>query len=322
MKIKLDVGYRGLLNDLKRILDYETVKSVYTGGIKNIIAGGRGQYVNSLNDLEKQASYAHSKNVRVNLALNAPCNVPCKSDGNWWTTVRTYFKDIESVGVDGVIISHPFLMELVKDHTDMQLIVSTICDVRNGRVALYYENIGADVLVPSMNVNWDFNALGSIKESCKKMKLRIMVNEPCLPDCPWRSFHYSHMSHGISNGGFSNRDYLSKCFRAYFDRPELFLMNSVIRPEDIYLFNDFTFEFKIVSRLCIIDKTLKMIEAYSGGKYSGNLLDLLDLDFGDKIFIDNSKLDGLANFKSKCFQNCYKCRKCTDLYEEIMGKQL
>lgn len=314
MKIKLDVGYRGRLEDLKQLLEFDTVSTVYTGGLQNKISNVRWQFFNSLSDLEKQASYAHSKKVKLNLAINASCITQNKSNRQWWEEVASYFKDIESAGVDGVIIAHPFLMELVKEHTQMQLIVSTVCDVRNGQTAAYFEKMGADVLVPSMNVNWNFKALKDIKRAAKNMKLRLLVNEFCVHECPSRRFHYNHVTHGGDNV-----DYFSNCVGNLKKTPSLFLMNSAIRPEDTDLFSEFADEFKIVSRMCKPDYIIKMIEAYSSKKYDGNFVDLFGSEFSNSIFIDNNKLSKLASLKKSCSNNCYECHKCEDLYSQIAG---
>jgi collagenase-like PrtC family protease len=316
MDVKLDVGYRGILDDLKQILEFKTVTSVYTGGVKNIITGARSQYISSLSALERQISYCHSKNVQMNLALNSPCHIPDKNDTPAWKKLISYIKDVESAGVDGVIISHPFLMEMVKEQTDMNLIVSTICDVKNGRSALYYENMGGDVVVPSMNVNWDFKALTDIQSACRKMKLRIMVNQYCLPDCPWQKFHYNHLAHGGMD-----EDYFTHCVPVYLKNPALFLMNSAIRPEDIPLFTDFTKDFKISSRICPVEYTVKMIQAYSDQKYGGNFLDLFGSEFSNKLYIDNTKLGDVALLKIKCDKKCYQCSQCTTLYNQICTKK-
>ena len=125
-KYSLCVGYSGSLSDLERILDASVkVGTVYTGGLAGKIQGGRPQYASSLEELAIQVDFAHSRGVRFDIALNAPCGLPDKSDKEWWTDTTEYLQSLEAMGVDAITASHPFIMSLVKEHTTMDVVAST-----------------------------------------------------------------------------------------------------------------------------------------------------------------------------------------------------
>jgi collagenase-like PrtC family protease len=317
MNTEFSVGYDGKIDYLKRIIDSSgKVKSIYTGGLIKKIGGGRPQYLDSWVELEKQIKYAHSKGISFELALNAPCGFRNLSDKKWWRDIKKYIKDLEKVGVDSIILSHPFLMDLVKSHTRMKITVSTICEIMNARAALYYEKLGGDIITPSININMDIKALRLIKASLTKASLRIILNEHCLGDCPWRRFHHNHYSH--SNYEI---DYHFNCKREFLNNPFFLLTNTVIRPEDLHYYKGITGDFKIIGRLVPIDDLLLRIRAYAKERFSGNFVRLFEAKLSSIFYIPNKLLDGLILKKWACSKICNKCNFCKRLFNRI-GKRI
>ncbi len=307
------IGFNGKLNDLKQIINTgANIESVYSGGLPNIIAGGRPQYANSIDELKECISLAHEKKILYEIALNTPCGVNDKTDKKWWQEVEDYFKLLEDCGVDRVVISHPFLINLVKSKTNMEVAVSTICEVTEPRMAKYYEEMGADILIPSMNINFKLDKLSAIKQTLKNTKLRVMLNEHCLGDCPWRRFHHSHYAH--SNYEI---DYHMNCKRKFMKSPYLNITNNCIRPEDMIRYKDITDNFKIVGRLVSISTLVERISAYSSQTYKGNYINLSDEKMADIIKIPNYELNEIFDMKSRCDFNCDECKYCSKLYDRI-----
>lgn len=312
MKPVFNVGFSGNKQELEQLLETsEQIDSVYlyTGGLDEMIAGERPQYWNILSEIEALVETAAEKNVTIEIALNSPCGIESTTNNKYWDKIRTYLKDLEKIGVAGIIASHPFIMTEVKDSTSMQLIASAICEIQSCRSAVYYENIGADIIVPSINCNYNIDLLLEMKKALKKAKLRIMVNEHCLGDCPWRRFHQNHSAH--SKDSF---DYHLKCKNHYWKKPHSLLTNTVIRPEDLNHYVEITNEFRIVGRKMPINVLTDVIKAYDAEKYDGNYVNLFDITMAKEYYVDNQSLEGLFNNKSKCRQYCHNCRKCIDMF--------
>lgn len=307
------VGFNGKLNDLEKIInDGLLVESVYSGGLSNKIAGGRPQYAQNLEELKECIDLAHDNGIKYEIALNTPCGLHDKTDKSWWHDVEEYLRALEACGVDRIVASHPFLMTLVKSKTNMEVVVSTICEVTEPRMAKYYEEMGADILIPSMNVNYRIEKLIAIKKSLNNTKLRIMLNEHCLGDCPWRRFHHSHYAH--SN---YELDYHVNCKKKFLENPYLCLTNNSIRPEDIIHYQKITDNFKIVGRLVPVEQLTERIRAYTSQHYDGNFVRLSDYKLADIINIPNEKLDKLFDTKSKCAFDCENCHYCKKLFEKV-----
>ena len=247
--------------------------------------------------------------------MNSPCNVPPLSEKQWWENVKNYLKHLESIGVDTAIIAHPFIMALAKENTNLSVAASIICDVNTPRGALYYEDMGADVIVPSSSINYDLEQLKQIKADLKKAKLALLVNEACLGNCPWRRFHQNALSHADRKG--YDLDYAMSCTGLYEKNPYMMLTNNVVRPEDLKEYEGISDMFKLVGRTTDEETLLKMIHAYSTESYHGNLVEIVDKGFSEFINLPNDQLDSLFAQKSSCIKNCQNCSKCKTLYRKI-----
>ncbi|MCX8131698.1 MAG: U32 family peptidase [Clostridia bacterium] len=312
LKPKLSIGFNGKVDDLRQIIATgDNIESVYSGGLRNIIAGGRPQYADSLTEISQCISLAHQNGIHYEIALNAPCGLHDKSDTGWWTQIEDYLLTLEELGADRIVASHPFLISLVKKKTHMEAVVSTICEITEARMAKYYEDMGADIIIPSMNINYRLEKLIEMKHSLKNAKMRIMVNEHCLGDCPWRRFHHSHYAH--SN---TEHDYHANCKRKFLEEPYLCLTNNAIRPEDLIRYHQITDNFKIVGRLVSISCLIDRINAYSTQKYNGNFVFLQDENLSEYIYVSNKELNDLFDRKRKCKFNCSECNACKYLYEK------
>ncbi len=317
MEYKLSVGFNGDLDLLEKMYaDKENkIGTLYTGGYLKEVTSGRYQHSKSEQELERIVEAVHDKNARLAVTLNSPCNVPPLSEKQWWENVKNYLKHLESIGVDTAIIAHPFIMALAKENTNLSVAASIICDVNTPRGALYYEDMGADVIVPSSSINYDLEQLKQIKANLKKAKLALLVNEACLGNCPWRRFHQNALSHADRKG--YDLDYAMSCTGLYEKNPYMMLTNNVVRPEDLKEYEGISDMFKLVGRTTDEETLLKMIHAYSTESYHGNLVEIVDKGFSEFINLPNDQLDALFAQKSSCIKNCQNCSKCKTLYRKI-----
>jgi len=317
MDYKLSVGFNGDLELLEKMFDDKQNKigTLYTGGALKEVSSGRYQYSKDIKSLEMIAEKIHEKGAQIAVTLNSPCNVPPLSENSWWNKIKDYLITLQNIGVDTVIIAHPFLMNLAKENTSLEVVASIICDINSVRGALYYENMGADIVVPSSSVNYDIDLLRNIKKNLKRAQIKILVNEACLGNCPWRRFHQNALSHADRKG--YDIDYARSCTDMYTKSPYLMLTNNVIRPEDLKKYEGISNFFKLVGRTTDNDTLLKMIHAYSTESFSGNLVEIVDKGFSEIIKLPNNQLNELFEQKVNCIKNCQNCLKCKELYEKI-----
>ncbi len=316
-KIRLSVGFSGKSTELLRkyfdCSDY--IDDIYTGGAP-IIGSGRIQYQSSLNTLSEYVNVAHKNKATLSITLNSPVGIKERNDNDWWEKIKAYLLSLEDIGVDKIIASHPFLISTVKMHTKMKVVASTISEISNARSAKYYEDFGADIIVPSTNINFDIEELKRIRSVLKEAEIKLLANEVCLGNCPWRKFHHNYISSTRQAG--TDSDYAMMCSQKYITHPHLFLTNNAIRPEDLGKYNGITNYFKLTGRSVSEDVILKMIRIYSNGYYDGNYLDFLDERFASKFYIPNELLSDLHFHKNMCKKNCEDCGYCKNLYDNII----
>lgn len=312
--IRLSVGYDGTRSSLEHLLSLsECVTNLYTGGPANGIQGGRQQYMHDLCAFEKQAQYASDQGASIHVTLNAPFAPSPSSDKAWWRRFHELLQDLESSGISGVILSHPFLIQSAKNHTGLHITASTIAEISTPQTARYFEQLGADTIVPAVDLNMHPDQLIQIKHALKRANLRLMVNEHCMADCPYRRFHFNSL-----NDTQACRDFHMNCKKQFFGSPHLILANNIIRPEDILRYSEITNEFKLVGRQLPLEEQAKRVRAYSEQRFNGNYLDLSDdRQLAANIHIPNIHLDSLWKLKTQCDHLCDDCMKCARLFQRF-----
>lgn len=322
MSVSFSVGYAGRLDQLKRILAVSaSVRNVYTGGLSRRIAGGRPQYIESMEALREQVDFAHGRNVTFDVALNAPVHVPAMQDRAWWGDTIQYLRDLEELRVDGVIVSHPFLIEATRANTRLKISVSTINETMTTRAALYYEAMGADIIVPSMNLNMNRAELKRMSRALKRARILIMLNERCLGDCPWRRFHFDWNAGKTTSIGYEADPYFTNCTKLMYEQPYLLLANNTIRPEDVRHYEEITSDFKVLGRDATIEDVELRLKAYTEGRFDGNFVRLVHSGLAPALDIPNRALDGLIEKKWDCSKICRDCGHCIRLAESVVTRR-
>lgn len=317
--MRLSVGYNGKLETLEKLfkIPVHKIKNVYTGGIKDFLKGGRNQYIDSIKELEKQVIFSKENDITLSIVLNTPLNIREKNNKEWWSKFENYIKILENIGVDGVILSHPFLIEKVRESSNLKITASAICEISSPIEAEYYEKLGADIIVPSTKINYNLDTLLKIKHSLKSAELKLIANEYCLMGCPFRKFHWNHIASEYYD---NDNDYSDSCSSIYLNSPHKVLSSSVIRPEDLHKYSEITDYFKLIGRTKKTEDSFleDTIKSYSQENYQGNFINLSSYGLGKYIKIDNHKLKNLFELKKNCDFNCNICKKCEVLYKNIV----
>lgn len=115
MKVEL-LAPAGDLERLKVALLYGA-DAVYIGGS---LFGLRANAINfTLDDIKEGVSFAHNLNKKVYVTVNIALH---NKEANMLTT---YLKDLETIGVDAIIVSDPAVLKLAKDNTNLEIHLST-----------------------------------------------------------------------------------------------------------------------------------------------------------------------------------------------------
>ncbi len=179
-------------------------------------------------------------------------------------------------------------------------------------------------------LNRDLDRLASVARQCRNrwpdMKIGVLANEGCLHHCPYKLSHDAY----ISLANLQGRDHTFTlnhelgCLRILGDQPHRILQSPFIRPEDLELYLCHVDTVKLCGRTLGTSFLTRLLTAYLGRRYDGNLLDLLDSVhwLADRIHIDNSSLSfDFASMLSGCDNRCERCGFCLELFEAISCPQ-
>ncbi|MFX0020771.1 MAG: U32 family peptidase [Candidatus Hermodarchaeota archaeon] len=342
--MKLHVATNWDLDLIDELVKYP-VSSVYGVADHSIVGGGRPSFLLNKISEEEILNYikkVHEKKIEFSYLLNAPCMNNMEYDSHYHKELIKYIQWISDIGADSVIVTIPFLIQLIKEQfPKLKIRVSTIAHVNSVNRAKFYEMLGADEITPDVMINRDFKTLEKIRESIK-CKIVLLLTDGCLYQCPFRYYHYNILGHSSQTFQQFERNYVDTCILncsiIKFLSPAEILKCRWVRPEDLSVYEDIGItDFKIAGRRMTTDWIVNSVKAFSSRKYDGNLVDIIQgfsmshggLEQNDpnlgisetlgkeskaKLYIDNTKLDGFIDFfkKQNCIAMCNDCNYCDE----------
>ena len=188
------------------------------------------------------------------------------------------------------------------------------------------------------NLNLLQNKRNILMEKLKKenVKVKILVNEGCLFNCPFKCSHdfvISILNNLSINNSiiiknnfefYSNINEKLGCIKLYKHNPYLVLKSPFIRPEELQNFDD-DIIFKIAGRTFNEDLLKKVLLAYFTEDFDGNLLEILDSLNALKYYyyLDNKRIpNDFFEFRNKCNKKCENCNYCKEIVFSKAMKQI
>ncbi len=280
MKLVVPTNWR---NDLLEKLDKGKIDVIYGKLDRDFVGGGRP----SCNFLEVSRRRAkehvdeiHKNGLRFYYLLNASCLGNREFTRGGQKEIYKLLDWLSDIKVDGVVITMPYLLQLIKkQYPHFEISVSCFAQINSVEKAKYWEDLGASVITLShIELIRDFRLLKKIRENVGA-KLQLIVNDNCIQDCPLFSYHNNLVSHGsqaASRPSLFIIDYCRfACRYRMIAKPENFIKATWIRPEDVRIYEDAGIDrFKLVGRTMTSESIALIAKAYSEGSYEGNLCDL------------------------------------------------
>ena len=318
------------------------VVDVYGSLDKTPIGGGRPSSILpkiSEATVADHVKLVHQKKMKFSYVLNAPCMGNMEFDSEFHKQMLEHLQWIQDIGADGVIVTTPFLIALLKEQfPKLKIRVSTIAHVNSVNRAKFFEQLGVSEITPDVMINRDFLTLEKMRKAVK-CELVLLVTDGCLYQCPFRYYHYNMMGHASQlNAGFHIDFPILNCSMIKFSNPTEVVKSRWVRPEDLSHYEAIGINhFKLGGRRLPADWIIRAITAYSSRKYEGNLIDIIEgfsfsygsiqkkeasARFGDSVdsewkaqlVIDNSALDGFIDFfkTQNCVAMCDECHYCEE----------
>lgn len=279
----------------------EQVKEVYFPVPGGQFASGRSsQPERFLDDFLRHAPLA--KSVVVN-----PIVLPRPVEQIAPEIVAVLQRLSDDFGVHSVTIANLALARIIKETLPgFTIAASVLMGIVSPLQALVVRDC-VDAIGPDTRLTRDLDGLKRLR-SAFRGEMRLLVNEACIPGCPFRTQHFYEMGYGESFP-------LSLCQEMLEEHPWLRLTGAWLLPRHLTFYDGVYDSLKLAGRVTLRDpdKYLTVLEAYvdrmpiqpgdiGGGPASpGDIVDVSDEWF---------------EFVLHCNKRCDACAVCRDYYEE------
>lgn len=303
------------------------VDSLFGSGAISLLGSARhgaGLPKVTLEQQKEHIARAHAYGFEFAYTVNAPCLGNLEYTTRGQMSILQFFESLCHLCVDWVVISIPYLIEIVKrNFPQLKVKVSVINHVNSIRGLENYADLGADVVTIDWSANRDFCFLKKAV-ALEHVELELLATDKCLYNCPFRIYHYNILGHASQQRIESRMFYVDypnvRCSLKKLTQPVELIRSRWIRPEDLEVYESIGIHrFKIGSRTDDTARNSIVAQAYSERHFEGNLLELI---FGPGIpfGLDNRELDGFLDFfqKQMCYLNCGECSYCDKIAEESL----
>ncbi len=186
--------------------------------------------------------------------------------------------ELLDLGVDGFVIAIPALIEAIRtEWPDVPITVSTFARIRTATQAEYFLGLGARTIILE-EANRDFRLIRALVRLGAEVE--ILVNQSCLPSCPYRGHHLNTSSLASQPGAPAPAfEYpILECGLEYVRDPSKLISGIFVRPEDLQVYEEVgVARFKVSGRNRSTEWLAHAARAYASRSYPGDLTEILSL---------------------------------------------
>lgn len=280
------------------LVDLSAVNEVYGKLPSDCIGGGRPSVTFTGPSKKQFAEYAKEikkRGICFNYLLNATCIDNREFTRQGHRAIRKLLDYIADLEINAVTVVLPSIAAIIRRYYPaLKINVSTNAMVDRLEKVLYWENEFAveQITLCHTAINRDFTELRRIVQYKKSCELQLICNLFCKRSCALQGLHANFQSHASQThhqADIIQADYYClSCSEKVFLNPEEIIRAGWIRPEDLGVYEDIGIHrFKLAERGITTHALSKIVKAYTEGKYSGNLADLVPSD-AKYLFVKNA----------------------------------
>jgi hypothetical protein len=211
--------------------------------------------------------------------------------------------------IRGVTVASPDLARHIRRHLpNLELTASVLMEIHTPHQAAMIDDL-FDHLVPSGRIMRNREALQRIREAFSG-RIRLMVNEACLPGCPYRTQHFYEMANGSGSPQSLCNDLLAT-------KPWLRLTGAWVLPQHLDLYAGLFDHLKLAGRVTLKDPRdyRRVVEAYIRGRpttpdaIGGGPASVLAPMAIDTDFFAHTL---------ECRHQCHRCDHCREYYRKAL----
>lgn len=281
-----------LIHFVKKYNSGGAITSVFGKLRSDVLGGGRNAPSLpsvSIKELRDHVLLCHENGLKFNYLLNPLCLDNREVSVHGHRKLIRFIGHLADLGVDGVTINSPYLCNLIrKQFPDFEITIGYHSGIGSLQQIRYWEELGADVLTLVHSVNRNFPLLESLLSYTKQTgtRLRLIANNVCLRDCPYKLSHGTSNAHASQSGHASSGffiDYnLLSCTYRKIANPANLIASEWIRPEDLHFYEalcektgNVNLSIKLLERTKKTSFLTRVVQAYMDRSYEGNLLEIM-----------------------------------------------
>jgi len=322
MKFSLGYNYDIKLLDLLEVYK-DNVEALYFPIPREYLGSGRcirepKNYINQVPEIIKRCN---SLNITSQLLLNPTYEGESGLRKKFFEQLVNYIKKLKDLGLKSLVIANPvYISRIKREIKDIRIESSVNCFVKTAEHALALKDLGVEVLTVDRDINRNIPLIEEIKNKTN-LEIRIMLNEGCLRNCPFRVMHYNYLSQEtkISKRAIEGIFHDKFCIQIYLRNPAKVFSIPFIPPDAVSYYRSFTDYYKLSTRTFPTLRIGLILKAYIAGQFNGNLLDILDcpgLSFFEYVDYDILKKNKFFKKMLNCNNDCRHCGFCTFLLEK------
>lgn len=216
-----------------------------------------------------------------------------------------YYK---TLNLPGITVANVELAKRIKSKfPEISLTASTLMEIYNEQQLAMLDDV-FDILVPSNRALRDIRTLEKLRKGFNG-KIRLLVNEACLPSCIYRTQHFYEMSK--PEIAYPR----SLCSDLLKQKPWLRLTGGWVLPQHLFLYEGLYDEIKLAGRVSLQDpaRYFNVLDSYihkkplqpnaiGGGPASVNIPMDIDTEY--------------YKYTLTCDKNCNSCSVCKEYWAE------
>ncbi len=209
--------------------------------------------------------------------------------------------------VSSVTVSNPELAERIREALPgLSITASVLMDIAHPRQVLMLHGV-LDGLVPSGRIMRNLPALRELRAAFRG-RIRLIVNESCIPDCPYRTQHFYEMARcRVVPPG-------TPCAALLERTPWLRLTGTWVLPQHLHFYRGVYDELKLAGRVTLRNPGdyVRVLRAYT----RGDPLSPHEIGGGPASVLDKMLVsEALFAQTLSCSKQCHDCRICRDYYD-------
>ncbi len=259
------------------------------------------------------------RNIPLNILFNAMCYGEDTLSRNFYNNIGNLLDELSNkFYLKTVTTTSPIIAKFVKQNF-AKIEVRASVNMEIGSIeGMDYLSKYFDSFYAKRELNRNFKALKMLRQWCDAngKGLYGLANSGCLNNCSAHIFHDNLVAHeGEILKKDNAYDFEGQCYTYLgnnLKRQNWLKITNFIRPEDISLYENFFDGIKLATR--VNQNPKKIINAYLGGNFSGNLPEILEPNHSTMFYpfvIENKKIPkDFAEKVGNCSHQCENCGYC------------